>query len=294
MDFSVSLSTIKIQPYENGFGALVTGVIFDDILTHLDDLKRAFAKYRVLVFRGANISYANLEQLNSLMGEPFIHAQQKSGGNAHFPGHPTIALISSVTGDRSSNAEFPWHADGSFDKEPIGISFMQAQSLPSAPTFTEFVDMVMVRKNMPEEVTQLLKGKKIQIDTVYKAYGPRRVGVDEPTTDDRTQWHGIPHDMLQKDEKTGECWIYLGAKSVKNSAFIVGMDRETSDAILAMIWKMVDTEGCRLMHKWENGDLVGWDNLCTMHRSPAWEETKGDIRELLRVQSIDTRNVLYV
>jgi alpha-ketoglutarate-dependent 2,4-dichlorophenoxyacetate dioxygenase len=43
-------------------------------------------------------------------------------------------------------------------------------------------------------------------------------------------------------------------------------------------------------HEWREGDLVIWDNRCTMHRGRAFDE--GEVRDLRRVTTRDIASTL--
>jgi len=56
-----------------------------------------------------------------------------------------------------------------------------------------------------------------------------------------------------------------------------------------LIWEMIQhatQPEFVYRHKWQAGDLVIWDNRCTMHRATAFDDTKYR-RELRRVTTLD-------
>ena len=46
---------------------------------------------------------------------------------------------------------------------------------------------------------------------------------------------------------------------------IVGIDRAESDALLEGLFQVLEDPAHSYEHVWTPGDLVMWDNLCTLH-----------------------------
>jgi taurine dioxygenase len=49
-------------------------------------------------------------------------------------------------------------------------------------------------------------------------------------------------------------------------AWIEGLDLPASEALLDEIWAHATAPTISFTHQWRVGDLVLWDNRCTMHR----------------------------
>ena len=50
------------------------------------------------------------------------------------------------------------------------------------------------------------------------------------------------------------------------NAWIVGLSDDESDALLDEIWAHIEASGFVWTQDWRVGDLVIWDNRCTLHR----------------------------
>ena len=57
--------------------------------------------------------------------------------------------------------------------------------------------------------------------------------------------------------------LYLGRRRM---AYIPGLSREDSEALLDRLWAYPAAEHRIYKHRWSVGDLVLWDNRTTMHR----------------------------
>ena len=55
---------------------------------------------------------------------------------------------------------------------------------------------------------------------------------------------------------------------------IVGMDREASLALARSLARHALAERFVYRHRWRPGDLVMWDNRCTMHTATVFDATR--------------------
>ena len=57
--------------------------------------------------------------------------------------------------------------------------------------------------------------------------------------------------------------LYLGRR---RNAYLMGLELAESEALLDELWDLVPHSEFAWEHVWRVGDLVLWDNRCTMHR----------------------------
>ena len=57
--------------------------------------------------------------------------------------------------------------------------------------------------------------------------------------------------------------LYLGRR---RNAYIGGLPLAESEALLDELWSYASREDVSWSHEWRPGDVVLWDNRCTMHR----------------------------
>ena len=103
-------------------------------------------------------------------------------------------------------------------------------------------------------------------DGTYNSGGYTRQGVT-PTGDPRTS-PGTLHPLVSVHPETGRRCLYLGRR---RNAYIEGLSLDESDALLDEIWAEATQESLTWRHRWRVGDLVLWDNRCTMHRRDAFD-----------------------
>jgi taurine dioxygenase len=98
-------------------------------------------------------------------------------------------------------------------------------------------------------------------DATYNSGGYVRQGVD--AVDNPLTSPGAVHPLVCKHPETGRSALYLGRR---RNAYITGLPLAESEALLDELWSYADREELAWYNQWRVGDLVLWDNRCTMHR----------------------------
>jgi taurine dioxygenase len=76
------------------------------------------------------------------------------------------------------------------------------------------------------------------------------------------------HPLVCTHPDTGRRMLYLGRR---RNAYLVGLDLAESEALLDELWDFVARPEFAWEHVWQVGDLVLWDNRCTMHRRDGFD-----------------------
>jgi taurine dioxygenase len=119
---------------------------------------------------------------------------------------------------------------------------------------------------LPDALKARIEGLSIKHDGTYNSGGYLRQGVT-PTGDPRTS-PGTLHPLVCTHPGTGRRLLYLGRR---RNAWIAGLDLAESEALLDELWRYVARPEVAWEHAWRVGDLVLWDNRCTMHRRDAFD-----------------------
>ena len=70
------------------------------------------------------------------------------------------------------------------------------------------------------------------------------------------------HPVVIRHPETGREVLYINRLMTDH---IVGMDRAESDALLEDLFQVLEDSAHCYEHVWTPGDLVMWDNMCTLH-----------------------------
>jgi taurine dioxygenase len=126
--------------------------------------------------------------------------------------------------------------------------------------------MYVIYEALPARLKGRIAGLKIKHDGTYNSGGYVRQGVI-PTDDPRTS-PGAVHPLVCTHPDTGRRMLYLGRR---RNAYLLGFELAESEALLDELWAFVKQPEFTWEHVWRVGDLVWWDNRCTMHRRDAFD-----------------------
>ena len=228
-------------------------------------IHRAWIAHQVLIFRGRVLSDDELIAFSRRFGALDLAPIQENG-RRFVEGRPELYVVSNVevNGEPIGSlgaGEAVWHTDMSYLEEPPKASLLHALEIPPTGGDTWFCDMVAVLEGLPAELRARIDGLRIKHDGTYNSGGFVRQGVT-PTDDPRAA-PGTVHPLVCTHPESGRRTLYLGRR---RNAWIVGMELAESEALLDALWAHVSRPEYAYRHHWRVGDLVLWDNRCTMHR----------------------------
>jgi taurine dioxygenase len=116
-------------------------------------------------------------------------------------------------------------------------------------------------ESLPESLQRRALGLRVKHDGTYNSGGYIRAGIT-PSDDPRTA-PGALHQLVGVHPETGRRFLYLGRR---RNAYVEGLSTTESEALLDEIWSYATAEALTWYNRWRVGDLVIWDNRCTMHR----------------------------
>ncbi|MBV9736234.1 MAG: TauD/TfdA family dioxygenase [Acidisphaera sp.] len=249
-----------------GVGAEVRGVD----LRRVDDalfaaIHRAWVDHAVLLFRGQTLSDDELIAFSRRLG-PLDFAPVQEAGRRFVEGHPELYVVSNVmvNGEPIGSlgaGEAVWHTDMSYLDDPPKASLLYALEVPPEGGDTWFCDMYAAYETLPEDLRRRVDGLRLKHDGTYNSGGYVRQGVE--ATDDPRRSPGAVHSVVCTHPESGRRALYLGRR---RNAWLVDLDLEESETLLDALWAHIARPELAYRHRWRVGDLVLWDNRCTMHR----------------------------
>jgi taurine dioxygenase len=253
-------------PGAPGLGAEIVPV---DLRT-IDDaafatIHRAWIDHQVLLFRDQHLTDQDLIGFSRRFGD-LDHAPIQENGQSIANGMPEIYVVSNVMENGMAigslgYGEAVWHTDMSYLHAPPKASMLYALEIPPTGGDTSFVDMYSAFDALPESLRQRALGLRVKHDGTYNSGGYVRQGVTP--TDDPRRAPGTMHPLVCTHPESGRRMLYLGRRKM---AWLEGFDLADSDALLDEIWTFATQDQFVWTHQWRVGDLVLWDNRCTMHR----------------------------
>jgi taurine dioxygenase len=257
---------MEVRPTGVALGAEIRGVD----LTAIDDqdfadIHQAWLDHQVLLFRGQNLDDAELIAFSRRFGE-LDWAPVQESGRRFVEGRPEIYIVSNVVENgvpigSLGAGEAVWHTDMSYMPDPPKASILYALESPPKGGNTGFVSMYAAYEALPAALQQRIRGMSLKHDATYNSGGYVRQGVD--AVDNPLTSPGAVHPLVCKHPETGRSALYLGRR---RNAYITGLPLAESEALLDELWSYADREELAWYNQWRVGDLVLWDNRCTMHR----------------------------
>jgi taurine dioxygenase len=234
------------------------------------DIHRAWLDHQVLLFRHQAMDDSELVTFSRLFGD-LDEAPVQENGQRFVNGHPEIYVISNVVEDGAAigslgSGEAAWHTDMSYLPNPPKASALYALEVPPAGGDTIFCSMYAAWDELPDTLRQRVEGLRVKHDGTYNSGGYARQGV--APTDDPRRSPGTFHPLVLVHPETGKRALYLGRR---RNAYIEGASIDDSNALLDTIWAHATRDSLTYRHRWQAGDLVLWDNRCTMHRRDAFD-----------------------
>lgn len=269
-----------------GVGSEVRGV---DV-RHLDDtsfaaIHAAWVAYQVLLFRDQKLSDDDLIDFSRRLGD-LDFAPVQENGRRSVDGRPELYVVSNVlvNGEAIGSlgaGEAVWHTDMSYLVAPPKASLLYALEVPESGGDTSFCDMYAAWATLPATVKSRVAGLRIKHDGTYNSGGYVRQGVTP--SDDPRQSPGAVHPLVCIHPESGREMLYLGRR---RNAYLVGLDLPDSEALLDAMWAHVERPEFAWKHHWHVGDLVMWDNRCTMHRRDPFDPQARRVMHRTQVKGV--------
>ena len=255
---------LSVTPFPAALGAEVTGI---DLRQSLDEaaiaaLRAAFDRHIVLCIRDQELSEDDQLRAASCFGK--VHVRRKPT-NGRDPGGqwdtPFMLVTNIIEGGKPigvfGDGEMWFHHDTSYYPEPHRATLLYAMKLPSCGGNTCFSNMYQAYENIPRALRDRLEGRRVLQVHDYK----RRERLDLDTIDlNRVRHFSQP--IFITHPATGRKALYV---SRLMSAQIEGFSRAESGAALDELFAIAEDPAIVYEHQWRLGDLVIWDNWCSIH-----------------------------
>jgi taurine dioxygenase len=273
---------VEVIPSEKALGAEIRGLDLREVETDdFDSIYRAWLDHQVLLFRNQQLTDDDLIAFSCRFGELDCAPIQESG-RRFVEGYPEIYVVSNVieNGEPIGSlgaGDAVWHTDMSYLEDPPKASMLYALEVPPEGGNTYFCSMYRGYDSLPGKLSRFIANYTLKHDATYNSGGYVRQGtlpVDDPVNSP-----GTYHPLVCTHPETGRRLLYLGRR---RNAYINGLSLSQSEALLDELWSYATQEKFVWHSVWRVGDLVLWDNRCTMHRRDSFDA--GSRRSMHRTQ----------
>jgi alpha-ketoglutarate-dependent 2,4-dichlorophenoxyacetate dioxygenase len=290
---------ITTQPLRPDFAAEITGLDASRPLDHdsIDAVWSAIDRYGVVILRDQRLSDAQLRDFAAWFGPLEIGRSAARSGRRRLA-IPQIGDISNLDEDNrvrrlddrrrlDSLGNRLWHTDASYMPVPVVLGMLHAVALPPPSPFgngeTEFADMRAAYDTLPDATKQAIDGLVVEHD-VFWSRG--QIGFTEFLPGEREQYPPSPQRLVRLHPGSKRKTLYLSA----HASHVVGWPVADGRLLLWDLTARATQAQFVYSHTWRAGDLVIWDNRCTMHRGRPHDETQP--RDLRRATTLDTASTL--
>jgi taurine dioxygenase len=261
-----STSRVTVAPSGKALGAEIQRVDLRAVSADdFESIHRAWLDHSVLLFRNQKLTDDDLIAFSKHFGDLDLAPIQETG-RRFVEGHPEIYVVSNVMENgvpigSLGAGEATWHTDMSYLPDPPKASILYALEVPPLGGNTYFSSMYRAYEILPNALKKRVEGKLLKHDGTYNSGGYVRQGVT--AVDDPVQSPGTFHPLVCTHAETKRRGLYLGRR---RNAYIQGLSLRDSEALLDDLWSYMGREEIAWHNEWRVGDLVFWDNRCTMHR----------------------------
>jgi alpha-ketoglutarate-dependent 2,4-dichlorophenoxyacetate dioxygenase len=252
------------------------------------EIEAAMDRYAVLVWHDQPFSEAEQVAFARQFG-PLDPGLRKARPGQHRFGYEELIDISNLTPEGevaardhakivSNLANQLWHSDSSFQQPAAAYSMLSAVVVPSAGGDTEFCDLRAAYDSLPPEA----KREAENLASEHYAFHTRLWLGDTSYTE--AQLKSLPPvrwPLVREHPRSKRKVLWVGA----HATHIVGWTLAEGRVLLADLLEHATQREFVYRHRWRVGDLVMWDNRCTLHRGRRFDLSQR--RELRRTTTED-------
>jgi taurine dioxygenase len=261
--------TVRVERLSPTMGAEVGGV---DLSHALDDdsfaaVRDAFHRHLLLRFPEQRLNEAEQVAFSRRFGELQVHVLDQY----RHPQYPEVYVLSNVDretgrtiGHHPDKGTLAWHSDLSFQRRPALATILYGIETPSIGGETQFADMVAAY----EALDAAMKRRIQTLRAVHDLDVSRgRMGEPPMTPEQRRQAPPVSHPLVRTHPDSGRRALYVSG----HVSHIEGLPENESASLFAQLMAHATQPRFVYSYRWRQGDVVMWDNRCTMHRATAYD-----------------------
>jgi taurine dioxygenase len=230
-------------------------------------IHRAFLEYQVLLFPAQDVPPERQVALARRFGEVQIHVMNQY----HADGYPELYRLSNLDAHGKPNGRHPdkgtlaWHTDGSWRRRTGQATIIYGEVMPRRGGETHFCDMYGAYERLDSAWKRRIANLRAVHNLDFSRN--RRHGEDPMTDEQRRATPPVDHPVVRTHPQTKRKCLFLG----DHAESIVGMPYEEGRALIDELNALAPHPDLTYEHRWQPGQLLVWDNRCTMHRATPYD-----------------------
>lgn len=281
--------TMQVRKLHPLFVAEVDGIKLspglDDAV--IAEINNTIDEYAVVVFHDQSFDDDSLLEFGKRFGP--LSAPRNHRAKSRLK-HGELADISNLNKDgsvrdRNDNARLDglanqlWHSDASFRPISGALSMLYAHAVPPSGGDTEFADLRAAYDDLDSEMQAMVDGLIVE-HSIFHSRG--LLGYTSYTDEERAEVPTVRHPVVRTHPGSKRKTLYLGS----HAQAIVDWPLPEGRLLLRELMDHATERRFVHAHQWRAGDLVIWDNRCTLHRGRRYDDAKHK-RDLRRVTTQD-------
>jgi alpha-ketoglutarate-dependent 2,4-dichlorophenoxyacetate dioxygenase len=258
------------------------------------EIRAAIDRYAVLVFHDQRLDDDTQLAFAHDFGQ--IEPPQTYSGKRRL--RPEFADVSNLDPDNRPRAQgdrrrmnslgnMLWHTDASFRHVPGALSMLYAHAVPApgpkGDGETEFADLRAAYDALSPAMKEMIEPLVAEHSIFHSR---AQIGFTDFTEEERGTMPPVPQRLVRVHPGSGRKTLYLAS----HASHIIGWPIPDGMLLLRELIEHATQPEFVHSHKWRVGDLVIWDNRCTMHRGRRYDEAQP--RDLRRITTQDTASTL--
>ena len=276
------------EPLHPLFGLKLHGIDLSRSLSRaaLGAISQAFEEHSVLVFPDQHLDAASQVAFSENFGplERAISRQAETGPGLHVSRLSNVDAAGQIIPPEDRRQLFNaanqfWHTDSSYKPRTALASLLYAVEIPASGGETEFASTRAGFRLLSTE-------RRETIEKLWAVHDFRRSRdmiasnlVDDDILDELPP---VARPLVRTNPVNGERAIYIASHAV----YVEGMTPQASRPLLDELLDWCTRADRVYTHRWQAGDLVMWDNRCTLHRGRPWD-ARTERRIMTRTTVID-------
>ncbi len=265
------LATLVVEELKPGFGAEILDL--DLTRASASDVKGvvdAFQRHGAILLRDQTMTPDGLMAFIAAFGEAEGHTLKAFT----LPGYPKIYILSNRTVDGvpigAHNDGVGWHTDYSYKAEPVMCTMLYAVEVPPEGSDTLLADGCAAWNALPAERQAQLAGLKLH-HSYQHFMATREYGALDLPEEIRRDNPDVIHPLIRTHPADGRKALWPSTGTVTE---VVGMPNPQGLDLVDELVAFMTQEQFVYRHKWKVGDLLMWDNRCTLHTGTLYDDTQ--------------------
>jgi alpha-ketoglutarate-dependent 2,4-dichlorophenoxyacetate dioxygenase len=282
---------LALKPLKEEFAAEASGIEIGKPLAAgvAQQIESAMDHFAVLVWRDQPLSEEQQIAFARNFG-PLDLGLKKARKNPDRHRNEEIIDISNVSPEGavyerghgkiiSNLANQLWHSDSSFQRPAAKYSMLSAVVVPQQGGETEFADLRAAWDALPGELRREVEGRTAE----HYAWHSRLWLGDAVSEAQQQAFPPVEWPLVRTHPGSGRKLLFVGIHCTRVS----GMTLAEGRVLIADLLEHATQREFVYRHAWRAGDLVMWDNRCTLHRGRRFDLAAR--RELRRVTTEEGR-----